>query len=333
MTVDAGRRPKVLIVAGWYPSPENPVAGVFVREQARAAQLHHDVAVLHPQVVPGRARGLYRLTESVEDGLPTIRLLLPGVLGPKLSLVFGLAALPAVGRVLARRRFRPDLIHAHVFWAGLLALALGRRYDAPTIVSEHHTGFTRGAMRGLARRVALFTLRRADLVCPVSADLERHLAAFGVRNRFRVVPNVVDTELFTPNGSRARRAPPRALFVGAQIERKGVRPLLEALRRVRDDDRELALDVVGDGPERAGYEELASRLGLAGDVRFHGIKGRQQVAEAMRGASFLVLPSFGENLPCVLIEALASGLPVVATEVGGVSEIVDDETGRHGRAG
>jgi glycosyltransferase involved in cell wall biosynthesis len=323
-------RLKVLVVAAWYPSPQTPVSGVFVKEQALAAQLHHDVVVLHPMVAPHRIRGLYELTESVEDGILTLRLLCRRVLGEKLSLVVAMIGRRAVTRRLAAEGFRPNVIHAHVFWAGVIGSYLGRFYGAPTILTEHHTGFPTKTIRGVARVVARFALRRADLVCPVSRDLERHIRAFGVSNRFEVVPNVVDTSLFAPAraaSALSRQACTRVLFVGAQVDRKGVPQLLEAFRAVLHRRENMDLDIVGDGPERGRYEAIATSLGLAEAVRFHGNKSKAEVASLMRDACFVVLPSLSENLPCVLLEALASGLPLVATDVGGVTEIVDEDVG------
>jgi glycosyltransferase involved in cell wall biosynthesis len=84
---------------------------------------------------------------------------------------------------------------------------------------------------------------------------------------------------------------------------------------------------VGEGELRGELEEQARRLGVADAVRFHGQRGHRDVAELMRQADLFVLPSLFENLPCVLLEAIASGLPCVATAVGGVAEVLDDETG------
>ena len=99
---------------------------------------------------------------------------------------------------------------------------------------------------------------------------------------------------------------------------------LKILRTIRSD---FILDIIGDGPMRCEYEIMTKRLGLDSVIRFHGFKPKHDVGEFMRNADVFVLPSLWENLPCVLIEAMASGLPVVATNVGGIPEIVNDEVG------
>ena len=150
-------RLKILIIAGWYPSAEHPVAGIFVQEQAKAAALYNQVSVLcrerskHPL---GRA---YQIEEGVEAGLPTWRLRY------RESLVFKgyftyLRGLFAAFRKLRSEGFKPDVIHAHVYSAGAGAVLLGRCYGIPVVISEHYSGFPRGLVRGLRRLEAKFAL-------------------------------------------------------------------------------------------------------------------------------------------------------------------------------
>jgi len=233
-------------------------------------------------------------------------------------------------RKLVKEGFRPDVIHAHVYSAGFLAVLIGKRYGLPVIITEHFTGFPRGVIRGLENLKAKFAFERADLVCPVSESLRRSIESYGIRARFQVVPNVVDTSLFYPaeDKSHAREDNKKRLLLVALLDpKKGVPYLLEALARLKEKRNDFVLDIVGDGPNRAKYEELSRKLGLQDIVRFHGLKSKQEVAEFMRRADVFVLPSEWENLPCVIIEAMASGLPVVATNVGGIPEMVDDKTG------
>jgi glycosyltransferase involved in cell wall biosynthesis len=138
----------------------------------------------------------------------------------------------------------------------------------------------------------------------------------------RVVPNVVDERVFHPGGAQQRS---RLLTAGLLNDgRKGVDLVLEALRRTEGD---LLLEVAGDGEKRAEYERLAGDLGLDGVVTFRGLLSKRELAESMRGARLFVLGSRWENNPCVVLEALASGLPVVANRVGGLPELIDETNG------
>lgn len=127
---------------------------------------------------------------------------------------------------------------------------------------------------------------------------------------------------------RYRRPPSgagdRLLFVGRLVAAKGLPVLLAALALARRERPSLSLAVVGDGPDRPALEAEAQALGLGGSVSFLGYRNQEQVADLLSESSALVLPSFAEGVPVVLMEAMAAGLPVVATRIAGIPELVED---------
>jgi glycosyltransferase involved in cell wall biosynthesis len=313
---------RVLVLPKWYPWPERPVFGLFCREHARAAALRHDVRVLafRPERMAGRS--VFRHWADPDEPVVTERLVYRRPALRPAAMATQLVGMAAVLRAWRRDGWRPDVIHAHVFEAGFPAVLLGRRLGVPVVVSEHFTAFQRGLVTGYDRFVARAAFRGAALVCPVSEDLRRQLERVEPRARYRVVPNPVDTTVFHP-GARSRGGEIRLLNVGALAEKKRHADLLDAVALLRARGLPVTLDVVGDGELAA---ELAARAGEG--VRLLGARPPAEVAELMRAADLFVLPSRFENLPVVLLEALASGLPVVATAVGGVPEIVDAAAGR-----
>jgi glycosyltransferase involved in cell wall biosynthesis len=315
---------RVLVVPKWYPWPDRPVFGAFCREHARALATRRDVVVLASLATPRPGFAAFRLEDAVEDGIRTIRVryrrphLRPFAMG------FQLLGMLAALRRLRREGWRPDVVHAHVFEAAPPAFALARLSRAPLAITEHYTGFQRGLVTGYDRTLAKWSFEHADLVAPVSEELAGHLRELAPRATFEVVPNVVDTDAFAPPAPAAvPGSGPRLLNVAALAEKKGHRFLLEALVELPG----ATLEVVGDGELRGELERQARALGIDGRVRFLGERPKQAVAELMRAADLFVLPSLAENLPVVLIEAQASGLPAVATRVGGVPELVDDAAG------
>ena len=168
-------------------------------------------------------------------------------------------------------------------------------------------------------------------MAPVRRELAGHLRALGPRARIEPVPNVVDTDTFRPPAEpRSPNGPARLLTVATLSEKKGHGHLLEALARLGGGER---LDIVGEGELREELERRVVELGLGDRVRLLGPRPKEQVAALMREADLFVLSSLHENLPVVVIEAQASGLPVVATRVGGVPELVGEETGELVEAG
>jgi len=324
------RRLKVLFIPAWYPSEDNPVNGIFVREHAKAVSLYDDVVVLYCRRASTPIKGLYELSEAVEEGIRTIRVRYRRSPIPKTTYFIYLWSVIDAFRRLVREGFKPDVIHAHVFTAGVPAILLAKLLPTPVVITEQWSGFPRRLLSALDILLARFAMHRADMVLPVSESLEEHIKFYGINAQFHVVPNVVDTELFHPlsPGIRKDRDVKKLLWVGLLVPIKGIPYLLEALSRLRDKRDDFTLDIVGDGPNRAEYEQMAAELGLSDRVKFHGLKSKPEVAEFMRRCDFFVLPSVWDNLPCVLIEALASGKPVVASRVGGIPEIVNNEVGR-----
>ncbi|MDQ3434899.1 MAG: glycosyltransferase, partial [Actinomycetota bacterium] len=321
---DGARR--VLVVPKWYPWPDQPVLGLFCREHARALSEHHDVVVLASRATPSPGFAVYRLTDEAEDGLRTIRVRYRRPRVRALAMVCQIAGMLAALARLRREGFRPAVVHAHVFSAGLPALILGRLSRAVVVVTEHYTGFGRGLVRGADLLTARLAFTAADLVAPVSAELCGHLRKIAPRASMKVMPNVVDTEVFTAAAHDAHQGPARLLTVGALAEKKGHTHLLDALAELRT-RREATLDLVGGGELHERLERQARRLGLSEAVRFHGELPKERVAELMREADLLVMASLHETFGCVLIEAMASGLPSVATRVGGVPEVLSAEAG------
>nr|WP_040754304.1 glycosyltransferase family 4 protein [Wenxinia marina] len=144
-------------------------------------------------------------------------------------------------------------------------------------------------------------------------------------DRLHVVHCGVDPARYTIGGAGPGT---RLVFVGRLSVVKGVPVLLQALAAARRTRPELTLTLVGDGPDRRALEVEAQALDLGGAVRFLGYRGQDDVAAELAAHDMMVLPSFAEGVPVVLMEALAAGLPAIATRVGGVGElIVEGETG------
>lgn len=310
----------VLVVTTSYPSAAAPVTGAFVREAIRSTGGEARFVVLHLD----RTRDVRSLVveHDRDDVAEIVRVRFPE--RPTLLSYLGLVAGAVLGAAAARKRgFRPDVLHAHFITAAIPAALLSVLWRRRLIVSEHWSIFLPEDPATLARPLRLaarIALARAEIVLPVSSALECGLRVHGITAPMRVVPNAVDTETFHPSDRHTPGKPPRLLTVALFYEAKGIDLMLDAVRQV---DVPVHVDVVGDGGLRGVYEGRSAGL----DVTFHGVLPKPEVARLMRDADLYVLPSRFDNNPVALLEALATGLPCVATHVGGVPDVVGENDG------
>ena len=223
-----------------------------------------------------------------------------------------------------------DIVHVHHLAAGAITMAAwtGR---VPFVFTTHESVILTGYEKSLFRRMAhRYVLRRCDALVALSEREARYLTAF-VQNRIpvTVIPNGIPAERFPQNPATRRPTdgPRRLLFVGQLVPFKGVDVLLHALCQVsRTAAVELFL-VYQNVHLEQHYRDLARQLGVLDKVRFVGFLGVDELAAMYGSVDMLVLPSYGECLPSVITEAFLCGLPVVATNVGGIP----DQVGPYGK--
>lgn len=259
--------------------------------------------------------------EAEKSGIPTHSLgMSPGVPDPR-----GFARL-----VWIISKFRPDVLHCHMVHANILGRLVRLIAPVPVLVSTVHTIQEGGAMRMAAYRL---TDRLADLTTAISSAAAKRFLQRKAGSHIRVIPNGIDLQRFCPSTERDGRLR-RALGVGSEFlwlavgrfeVSKDYPTMLRAAAHALEDGKH-ALLLVGDGSLREMAQALAQDLGLSRRARFLG--SRTDVPDLMGAADGYLMSSAWEGLPMVLLEASASGLPIVATQVGGNDEIV--KPGRSG---
>ncbi len=242
------------------------------------------------------------------------------------------AALPLIRELLRRHKY--DVVH--VFFSlptGALLPLLDLR-GTPVVVSlrgsdvpgydPHNQGLQ--LVHRLLSPLTRWIWRRADRLVAVCDSLGQLALQTCPDLRYSVVPNGVDLSLFHPAAERPSRSPKpiRCLAVARLIERKGLGDLIRALALLERGRFEL--EIVGGGPDEQVLRDLATGLGVAQDVRFLGPLNRSQVARRYREADMFTLPSSAEAFGNVFAEALASGLPIVGSTVGGIPDLVEHGT-------
>ena len=286
-----------------------------------------DVVTTRPPGAPAR-HGLGQHATIHRLGLPV----------PAMRQLYSVPAAALVNRLGGRA----TLLHAHLgedLAIVPIAMAVARRHRLPWVLTVHasltHTvvgGGARGALlRRLGGRLERLGARHANAVIVLTPRLARLLDSHGVpAERIHVIPSGVEVRdrngsspspLVMPSGAR-RNGRPRILFAGRLAEQKGVRYLIEAAARMQRRSVEICL--VGDGPERGMLEDLVRRHRLDDRVSFLGFQPHDAIPGLMATADLLVLPSVYEELGSVLVEGLHAGLPIVASDTGGISDAVGD---------
>lgn len=333
---------RVLVVTKLFPNAVEPLLAPFNRLQLAALGGLAEVRVLGTLPWFPANRALAKLAGRPLPAAPPAREIIDGleVWHPRTLYIpkVGLAAAPALYMAsllgqrslgaLAHARWADVILGCWAYPDGVAALGLGALAKRPVVVKVHGTDINDLAHRRSVRPVLTRALPRARRVVAVSKGLVRELEALGVPSpRIALVPNGVDRSVFAPRPQvQARRDLAQAvegklvLYVGALKVTKGVRELFEAFASLAGARPDLRLTLVGGGELRAEGERLATRH--PGRVYLPGPLPAREVAAWMAAADVVTLPSWNEGTPNVLIEAMASGRPVVATHVGGIPDLV-----------
>ncbi|MDP4723616.1 MAG: glycosyltransferase [Crocinitomicaceae bacterium] len=322
-------RPKVLFISSWYPTVLKPTEGNFVQQHILAAQQIADVALVHVVLSPTHQTITHEaIAAPYEAHLVYI---------PKSEVFFfGLVLnyfkiFSTYWKFVGQTKLaKPDLIHANVlFPIGLVGLLLKLRWRIPLLFTEHWTCYHEAADPQPTRFQKFFLRwigKKANLIMPVSLDLAAAMQRFGINAPMKVVPNVVDPLVFTPVEKRPHGVYRFVHISSLDPEQKNFHLLLRAFHQLKKQQAKVELHVISDGDYNA-YAKLIKGFEFANSIHFHGRQDSAGVAAMLQFADALVLSSRFENLPCVLLEALSTGTPMISTQVGGVAELINDSNG------
>lgn len=329
-------KPHVVVFPSGYPTLHAPVSGIFFLEQVQALQHNGvDMGVVYPDLRSLRTlspsallENRFQVTKRIEEGVQTVRCAGWNVPNTKLRMHLHVVLYRWLLKKYIEAYGRPDLIHAHsALWAGHAARVVSEEMDIPLVITEHSTGFARDLYAPWEKQIICRVFHRAASVIAVSEALAKELKPYAPADRLCVIPNMVNTDQFGLPPSPRSSSPFTFLNVALLTPKKGIDVLLHAFAQSFEGEPDVQLDIGGDGPQRAELEDLARRLGIGSQVRFLGRLSRDEVRDRMWKANCFVLSSHVETFGVVVIEAMATGLPVVATSAGGPEEIITDRAG------
>jgi len=333
---------RVLVLSSTFPSSRQPTRGVFVHERVRRLATRCEVVVVAPTPWFPLNRWIRRDRDGVpaiehQDGLTVYHplfLSVPRYAKSLDALLYFLSLLVFVRRL--RRSFPFDVIDAHfAFPDGVAATLLGRTFGCPVVVTLRGSIVRLSGYR-LHRPQLRWVLQHADRVAAVSESLAQVAVSLGApRESVQVIPNGVDANAFRPMDRISARHlvglpedRPILLTVAGVYKDKGQQTVVETLPALLERYPKLLYVMVGTARPGDGYrrrlEASASKAGLKDHVYFAGPRPHGELPAWFSAADATVLATRSEGWPNVLLESLACGTPVVATRVGGTSEIVRD---------
>ncbi|MDB5222079.1 MAG: hypothetical protein JWN83_746 [Chitinophagaceae bacterium] len=327
----------ILWLASWYPNALSPFDGDFIQRHAKAASIINTITVLF---IKKDEEGI--ITKNVKTEVTTTGTLTEIIIyyHPFKS------GIKKFDRLLSAKKYNtiyrralkkfihdngyPSLVHVHVAMkAGMLALFLKKRYRTKYVVTEHWTGYFKNAAKNIYnsgyffKRLNREILSGASLLLPVSYNLGKVINDI-VEVPFTVIPNVVDTKLFyyVPGEQNVFRF----IHLSTMNYHKNPEGIIEAAKLLWDEG--FQFELVMAGWINSVIKNFAKEILLSNhQLIFKNEMPYSEVAVEMQKSSALIMFSRIENLPCVILEALCCGLPVISSDVGGIKEIINNSNG------
>jgi len=333
------KRLHVLFLPAWYPYDDDPMDGLFIKNHARAIAPFQKITVVHAVEKHGIS-GKQQLSVTEQNGFPEILIYYRKItwhfpiLSPIIK-IFQLHQAICKGiKYMEKQYGKPDIIHAHVLTRyGVFAYFLSRRWQIPYVITEHWSRYLperKKEFKGVLRKFfTRLVVRKAATILPITQNLAKAMQIHRLHNNhYQVIHNVVDTNLFTPSSQK----PEKNLFHFIHIScinnhSKNITGLLDAVKLLSEKRQDFDLTIVGDGPDMETIKTYTKKSELTAFVNFTGLlTGHHLVAEIQKHHCLIMFSNF-ENMPVVINEAFACGLPVIATDVGGISEHLTSDKG------
>jgi glycosyltransferase involved in cell wall biosynthesis len=300
-----------------------PTNGDFIQRHAEAVAIKNNVTAIHI-ISDENCNSQIEITDKIINEVRTIIGYVKFTKNPALKYLRFIKAFRKISKKL--KSF--DVVHLNrIYPLGIFALYLKYFKKKPFIVSEHWTGFLKGnlSLSFFEKFISKKITRKASFICTVSQNLADSMIALGLKGKYTVIPNVVDTNLFRPHKTESNEF--SILHISNMIDaHKNVSKLLHVVSQLRKSISDFKLILIGN--ESDAYFDLIQKLSLQNNVEIIPQIEHYKVPEYMQKASVFILFSNYENLPCVILESFSCGLPVISTDVGGVSEFFPKNFGK-----
>jgi L-malate glycosyltransferase len=321
-------RIKVLYISSWYPTRISPTNGDFVQRHAEATALLNDTYVVHVIADNHLSGKNFEIKEFDENNVHHLIVYFKkhqSRFFGKLINITRYLYYYFKGYIHLSAKFgRPNIIHANITYPIIIiAFLLSKFYRTPFVIAEHWTKYLTARPPAIA--LTRILMRSCKMLMPVSKNLALAFRKQGITTNYNVIPNVVDISRFTLKRLETKQL--RLTHLSSmKEEQKNIIGIIEAFNNFSSKEKNVQLNFIGRYTDE--QKELAKKYGLLNkSIFFDSFISHDQVPEKLQQADALVLFSNYENLPCIIIEAFACGLPVISTAVGGIDEHINNSNG------
>lgn len=318
------RKLHILFLCSWYPSRVIPFNGDFIQRHAEAVTLEHKVTALHIVTDPD-CKQTIEIDRKVLKGVDTIIAYLKQTRNTfKKAYLFCRAF-----RKIIKEIDRVDIVHLNIlFPLGIFALYLKWFRKKPFIISEHWTSYQYPLCKNISlveRFISTIITKNALFVCPVSRHLQKAMQDLGFKGNYYPVPNVIDTDLFIPSNLKSPEF--NILHISSMNDhQKNISGILDVISELQHKISDFKFIFIGNKLKK--YEMIANELNINKDtLTFIDHIEQKNLVNYYQEATVFMLFSNYENLPCVILESFACGIPVISTNVGGISEYFPEDFG------
>lgn len=321
---------RIFLITRGYPTDNYPGYGIFEYDQAKAlTAAGHEVVYLAVDLRSLRRKRKWGFESLERDGISIEAINLPlGRVPKSLLQTAGRQGLKRLYQRTIKKFGAPDIVHSHFINLGTLAVQVIRGQGIPLVHTEHSLGMHSLNLSAEYRKKGEQTYKAMDKVIAVSQSL-----AITIRENFEVdvnvIPNIVDVNTFLQVEPKKLDSDNKFRFVsvGYLVPIKRMDLLIESFGEAFRDDENVSLFIYGDGTERKKLKLLIDQLSMQNQIHLMGFVKREIIAQKMFKSDCFVLASDSETFGVAYIEAMAAGLPVIATRCGGPEDFVDGSNG------
>jgi len=326
----------ILFIPAWYPNRDDSMFGLFVKNHALAVAPFTNISVIYVQSSNNNKDNFEQVLNSNEDINEIIIYFKKSnitFIGAFINLFRMLRSYKMGWDILLKQGKKPQITHAHILTrAGVIAYIINKLYNIPYIITEHwsrYYAFNNNYNGILRKYLTQKVVKNASMMTTVSKSLKEAMNKCNLHNdNWQILANSINTELFKYSPTTYKTDKVRIFHISCfEDKSKNVSGIIRAFKNASQQNPNLQLVMIGDGDDHKKMIELSQELNIDSKIEFTGVLEGKALIDKINSCHFKVLFSNYETFAIVLVESLAAGKPVIATNAGAIPEVLPKEYG------